>query len=934
MSSGGMDEVFNVGLRLDSSGVRAEGEAAGRHAKEGFESGFGRAGAALLEPFGINLEKIKTQVEAIGRGGGGLSILTRNFGEMAVAVTGGLIAFQGLESTIERVTEAGHKFQEMWDGIRESGVGADTFQALQDSAAKAGVSVDAIGPALQRFQMNLSRMALGQGTPLERTMLNLGQGGILQQMLGTQDAGKQLELFQRALQGTSTEGEKLNLVMQAFRSREMLRVFDETGGSIQKVVAHLREMGALQSPQFIKDAAEAHAQFEELSHVVGVKLEAALVKLEPVLTAILGFVNAIASGFGAIVGGIESAAKWAGLSGGEKASEGTAATGPVVTSPFPGVRVTQYAPGLSVTRPFSLPILRGGGGGGGMGMGASGGAEGSVFPNNIRSVLDASGNPVAPMFSGLPNTSTMDLNNRTLSVESPLNKIEENTRRTADNTAKPGPTIGFTGTALPTTPGAIGRPVFSPLVPGEVGAQDVGGFGLRRPAPGEGALDIPPTWGLSTINLRGGAAAAGGIGLDPSFKVTKALNDLADAIVVGKEKVLGAAQQEPRQYFGQLAPWQKARGGAIDGPGTETSDSIPAMLSRGEYVIRAHAVRQVGLPFLDALNREPHRTLSGALNLEAGYNHGGLIPGFAGGGSAPSQGDPVWAKVYEELPKLGAHWSRRWSAWEWGASAPLGELRHSRVSNGFLIRLHDEVLGGGKSDSSRIRQINMDRAAVQARHTTDPSQLAMLKKGYTRDEVGHWYDPEGRLVPANLVSMNYMVRPDIYEGGGSGVGGDSGPGFRLGGLVRGLARGGLITLPGGPTLGNVPAAAGTSPGLLAATAALREAAIGGGDIMGALRAVGAADVPNFNLSGIQLSTQALRNTAEWSRIGPSMLQGVNRLGGGEGGALGSAGTHTLDIRTNAGTFSTWTDNPTIEAIRSSSIGEQLYSTGARPSWFS
>ena len=45
-----------------------------------------------------------------------------------------------------------------------------------------------------------------------------------------------------------------------------------------------------------------------------------------------------------------------------------------------------------------------------------------------------------------------------------------------------------------------------------------------------------------------------------------------------------------------------ATGGVISGPGTATSDSIPAMLSDGEYVIKADAVRRVGLPVLDAIN--------------------------------------------------------------------------------------------------------------------------------------------------------------------------------------------------------------------------------------------------------------------------------------------------------------------------------------------
>ncbi len=46
-----------------------------------------------------------------------------------------------------------------------------------------------------------------------------------------------------------------------------------------------------------------------------------------------------------------------------------------------------------------------------------------------------------------------------------------------------------------------------------------------------------------------------------------------------------------------------ANGGPVFGPGTSTSDSVPAMLSNGEYVVRARAVRAYGLDFMNSLNR-------------------------------------------------------------------------------------------------------------------------------------------------------------------------------------------------------------------------------------------------------------------------------------------------------------------------------------------
>lgn len=65
-----------------------------------------------------------------------------------------------------------------------------------------------------------------------------------------------------------------------------------------------------------------------------------------------------------------------------------------------------------------------------------------------------------------------------------------------------------------------------------------------------------------------------------------------------------------------------ASGGYISGPGSGTSDSIPAMLSNGEYVINARAVSRVGAPLLDAINQG--RSLRH-------FSGGGLVNGSGSG---------------------------------------------------------------------------------------------------------------------------------------------------------------------------------------------------------------------------------------------------------------------------------------------------------------
>jgi hypothetical protein len=77
------------------------------------------------------------------------------------------------------------------------------------------------------------------------------------------------------------------------------------------------------------------------------------------------------------------------------------------------------------------------------------------------------------------------------------------------------------------------------------------------------------------------------------------------------------------------APISRAGGGEIDGPGTGTSDSIMARLSRGEFVQRAAAVQHYGVDFMKSIN---------SLSFP-GFATGGLVPSpirMAGGGSVPA----------------------------------------------------------------------------------------------------------------------------------------------------------------------------------------------------------------------------------------------------------------------------------------------------------
>lgn len=83
-----------------------------------------------------------------------------------------------------------------------------------------------------------------------------------------------------------------------------------------------------------------------------------------------------------------------------------------------------------------------------------------------------------------------------------------------------------------------------------------------------------------------------------------------------------------KSSFGSIFGLHKATGGYIAGPGTGTSDSIPAFLSNGEYVLTADAVQNVGLPLLDAVNsgRVGHFATGGLVRANGSGSKGTAVP--------------------------------------------------------------------------------------------------------------------------------------------------------------------------------------------------------------------------------------------------------------------------------------------------------------------
>jgi len=163
-----------------------------------------------------------------------------------------------------------------------------------------------------------------------------------------------------------------------------------------------------------------------------------------------------------------------------------------------------------------------------------------------------------------------------------------------------------TSTAAPENTGKKGGPSTSATTTNERG---------ERVLLKEGVLEAP----MSRFN--------GGVKTASAFKVGQILTigrSKNDAIVgvesgeAGKPKLSGAIEvvvvDKDKQKIQYKIKYQD--GGAVSGPGTGTSDSIPAMLSNGEYVINASSAARIGYSNLDQLN---------------GYAMGGIVGKYAKG---------------------------------------------------------------------------------------------------------------------------------------------------------------------------------------------------------------------------------------------------------------------------------------------------------------
>ena len=178
---------------------------------------------------------------------------------------------------------------------------------------------------------------------------------------------------------------------------------------------------------------------------------------------------------------------------------------------------------------------------------------------------------------------------------------------------------------------------------------------------------------------------------------------------------------------------QFARGGMV--PGSGNRDTVPAMLTPGEFVIRKSSVNKLGASNLAAMNENKYATggILGGLGSTRTFNKGGKVHQFARGGMVPGSGNrdtvPAMLTPGEFVMKKSAVQSM-------GATNLKAMNRGGKAS-----RKVDYEAGVGPSpfESAKSNKLGSDVYSLQKSSGLTPGEFEMAKRfadtnGYSLQE--------------------------------------------------------------------------------------------------------------------------------------------------------------------------------------------------------
>jgi TP901 family phage tail tape measure protein len=218
---------------------------------------------------------------------------------------------------------------------------------------------------------------------------------------------------------------------------------------------------------------------------------------------------------------------------------------------------------------------------------------------------------------------------------------------------------------------------------------------------------------------------------------------------------------------------KKAAGGSIRGAGTGTSDSIPAYLSNGEYVIRAASVNKYGTETFDALNAG--RFAIGGIAGTTKPTTGGSFGSIGGNAKTPQQRKTTLETPYDSAKRLYQESNKK------VVKIPVPPIRANFATNSY--KLNKEQREELRSVAQQLLKYNFKSMVVQGhadsrggvdndllslnRAKATAAYLAKLVPGTSFIPVGHGvYKPLVPNTSAENMALNRRAElflPDKYK---------------------------------------------------------------------------------------------------------------------------------------------------------------------------
>lgn len=194
----------------------------------------------------------------------------------------------------------------------------------------------------------------------------------------------------------------------------------------------------------------------------------------------------------------------------------------------------------------------------------------------------------------------------------------------------------------------------------------------------------------------------------------KAAEAVLNSVFGGAQQAGGTQQASGTNNTGQalqavaaVASAFLAQGGMVRGPGTTTSDSIPAMLSKDEFVVKASTVKKVGPETMYALNSGNPKIIEALKTATQRFNTGGLVG------------------------------EKRDSNYSMSAFRDTAMVSDSSERVSVLKSVRDALSRwSGRSESSAVQSvIVIDRGASESRQSASSSEIERAGRDVARESV-------------------------------------------------------------------------------------------------------------------------------------------------------------------------------------------------------